>query len=224
MSTSREASILRRLGERLLTLRVTVVLAEDLDSAPHALEHHNPRDAVYATWSRALCDRAGTAPPGAHGDFGALAVEARRLRQSVELESTSDFDPHEQAVLHRIETYARVLADGDRGQLGTSGGPVADEDPGVRQMMDHLLSGKAQAIGTNPVLLETVVHLDGDVTTRVNPTWLFGDGVGGARHAETLIALQRLGLDVSLHWWAGLVDLVRGAAGTLVGWIGRSGA
>jgi len=64
-------------------------------------------------------------------------------------------------------------------------------------------------IGVGEIVAQTVVHVTGDVTTRVQ------DALRGAG-SETLFAIHRQSIDVSIDSWKSLLDAVREVAGAAV--------
>jgi hypothetical protein len=64
-------------------------------------------------------------------------------------------------------------------------------------------------IGVEEIVAQTIVHVTGDVTTRVQEA-LRGPG------SETLFAIHRQSIDVSVNSWKALLDAVREIAGAAV--------
>jgi hypothetical protein len=64
-------------------------------------------------------------------------------------------------------------------------------------------------IGVEEIVAQTIVHVTGDVTTRVQDA-LRGQG------SETLFAIHRQSIDVSITSWKSLLDAVREIAGAAV--------
>jgi hypothetical protein len=64
-------------------------------------------------------------------------------------------------------------------------------------------------IGVEEIVAQTIVHVTGDVTTRVQEA-LRGPG------SETLFAIHRQSIDVSINSWKALLDAVREIAGAAV--------
>jgi hypothetical protein len=87
-------------------------------------------------------------------------------------------------------------------------------DP-MSHVSHQLLLGKAMALGTDPVLLETLLTLDGDVTTRIDEAWLDREDPQGQR-MKAILELQRMGIQTAVSWWSGIVELVGKLGRTLV--------
>ncbi|MFZ5891742.1 MAG: hypothetical protein ACOY0T_11865 [Myxococcota bacterium] len=71
---------------------------------------------------------------------------------------------------------------------------------------DRLMLRKAWEVGTEEVVLQTSVYLDGDVVSRIRPDYALPDKQG------FLDAHQR-GVNTSIAFWKGLVDVVRSMFG-----------
>jgi hypothetical protein len=65
-------------------------------------------------------------------------------------------------------------------------------------------------IGVEQIIAQTIVHVTGDVTTRVQPSLT---GPGG----ETLFAIHRQTIDISVSCWRYLLDVIREIAGVAIG-------
>lgn len=75
---------------------------------------------------------------------------------------------------------------------------------------DMIMLQKVWDIGLEEIVVQTVVHMTGDVTTRVQ------EGVAGAR-SELLFSIHRQSIDVSVGRWRDLLDAIKEIAGTAVG-------
>jgi hypothetical protein len=75
---------------------------------------------------------------------------------------------------------------------------------------DLILLQKMWDIGLEEIVAQTVVHVTGDVTTRVQAA-LCGAG------SEPIFAIHRQSIDVSVTCWKSLLDAVKEIAGTAVG-------
>jgi hypothetical protein len=75
---------------------------------------------------------------------------------------------------------------------------------------DVILLQKIWDIGMEEIVVQTIVHVTGDVTTRVQ------EALAGAR-SELLFSIHRQSLDVSVGRWKDLLDAIRELAGTAVG-------
>jgi len=128
-------------------------------------------------------------------DFGALSAKATHARQQLHggTRTSGVVDPTVPGILRRISDISTQLA----------------EDPAgpAEELLQRLLVGRALAMGTDLVLLETEISLDGDVTTRVNQAWLEAENDGEDR-MRAVLELQRMGVQTAVSWWSGLVDLV----------------
>ena len=127
---------------------------------------------------------------------------ARRLR------------PAERSVFHRI----RRNCDQFKAILKSSG-----QDEIVRTSPENVISStdlvplrKAWDIGTEIILLQTVIQIDGDVVSR------FQAGLEGTERTE-LQALHANAVDISFKYWRWLIDAVGKIAGQTVSSLLRSG-
>jgi hypothetical protein len=75
---------------------------------------------------------------------------------------------------------------------------------------DLILLQKMWDIGLEEIVAQTVVHVTGDVTTRVQEA-LCGAG------SEAIFSIHRQSIDVSVNCWKSLLDAVKEIAGTAVG-------
>jgi len=75
---------------------------------------------------------------------------------------------------------------------------------------DVILVQKIWDIGVEEIVVQTIVHVTGDVTTRVQ------EGLAGAR-SELVFTIHRQSIDVSVGRWKDLLDAIRELAGTAVG-------
>jgi hypothetical protein len=72
-------------------------------------------------------------------------------------------------------------------------------------------------IGVEEIVAQTIVHVTGDITTRVQEAF-------GRPGSETLFAIHRQSIDVSVACGHYLLDVVREIAGSAVGvLLGRTG-
>jgi hypothetical protein len=76
---------------------------------------------------------------------------------------------------------------------------------------DAMVLRKAWEMGVAIVACQTVVHLDGDVVTRLNRDF----EMNGAT-AETALSLHRQSVEVSMGQWRALFRIVADIAGTAV--------
>jgi hypothetical protein len=75
---------------------------------------------------------------------------------------------------------------------------------------DMMTLQKIWDIGMEEIVVQTVVHMTGDVTTRVQ------DGIAGTR-AELVLSIHRQTIDVSVGRWRDLLQAIKEIAGTAVG-------
>lgn len=212
MAGSDSERLLRRIAEDLMTLRVTVVLSSELGGGDPNATEEEMRAKLHALWDDYLThvdlERTPTAaasqePRVAAGpaDFGRLSRRAAEVQQRLRHQrlpgaartARAPTDPTADGVVKRIVDYSERL----------SHDPKEKHD----KVLHRLVVGKALALGTDPVLLVTEIGLDGDVTTRVNEAWLEADDAGTQRMHKVL-ELQRLGVEASVSWWGGLVEMV----------------
>jgi hypothetical protein len=80
----------------------------------------------------------------------------------------------------------------------------------------HLLAlRKAWELGTEEVVMQTVVYLDGDVITRVRADFASAEN-------RPMLEVHQGAVNTSITFWRGLIDVVRSLFGTMVG--GGAGA
>jgi hypothetical protein len=70
----------------------------------------------------------------------------------------------------------------------------------------RLVLRKAWELGTEQVVMQTVVYLDGDVITRIRPDLAEGN-------RRDLLDVHQKGVDTSMAFWRHLVDVVRSIVG-----------
>jgi hypothetical protein len=74
---------------------------------------------------------------------------------------------------------------------------------------------KIWEIGTEAILAQTVIQIEGDVTNRISPA------VAEPRN-EYILDIHQRGIDTSLKMWANMVTAARALVGDFVGLFGRS--
>jgi len=79
----------------------------------------------------------------------------------------------------------------------------------VVEVDDLILLQKMWDIGVEEIVAQTIVHVTGDITTRVQEIF-------ARPGSETLFAIHRQSIDVSVACWHYLLDIVRELAGTTV--------
>ncbi len=104
------------------------------------------------------------------------------------------------------EGFARVAG---RNRRALASMRLQDADLGMA-IGDLILLRKMWEVGTEEVMAQTVVNLDGDVLTRLR------EDLHGPR-AEMLLQVHRLGIDISVSSWRYLVDTVVALAGMAMG-------
>ncbi len=75
---------------------------------------------------------------------------------------------------------------------------------------DLIVLQKVWDIGLEQIVVQTIVHVTGDVTTRVQDTLR-------SKGSDALFAIHRQSIDLSVARWKDLLDAVREIAGTAVG-------
>jgi hypothetical protein len=84
------------------------------------------------------------------------------------------------------------------------------------QVDDLIALQKMWDIGVEEIVAQTIVHVTGDITTRVQEAF-------GRPGSETLFAIHRQSIDVSVACWRYLLDVIREIAGaTLRALLGRA--
>jgi hypothetical protein len=84
-----------------------------------------------------------------------------------------------------------------------------EPDSYVIEPNDLIVLQKIWDLGVEEIVAQTVVHLSGDVTTRIQDA-LRSPG------SDPLFAIHRQSIDVSINCWKALLDAVREIAGTAV--------
>lgn len=74
----------------------------------------------------------------------------------------------------------------------------------------RLVLRKAWEIGTEAVVMQTVVYLDGDVITRIRPGYVKPE-------KRAMLDIHQKAVDTSISFWRTLVDVVRAIFGAAVG-------
>lgn len=83
------------------------------------------------------------------------------------------------------------------------------DDAVAKLRLDHknqLVLRKAWELGTEQVVLQTVIYLDGDVITRIRPD---------CATDRALVDVHQQGVRVSIQFWQGLIDIVKGFFGAV---------
>lgn len=171
----------------LLSLEINTILKEGM-SATHV---GPPRDALediatcYASW----LGKHGSNVPSPDGSVTAsyfkdtLAVEASKVRAGPAANGTS-------VIATRIQRSSQALA-AMFDKLVT-----ADPDP------DELVQlRKIWEIGTEEVVMQTVLWIDGDATQRIHPMCV-------DKSYEQLLSLHAASVTAALGYWKGLGDMV----------------
>lgn len=219
---------LQGLAERLLTLRVTVVLCEELDGHSPSVDAEATRSALHQTWSRYLDGLAPTKEAGPRAredapspdDFAALATRAKQAYASLGGEGPEGLRSAGAGSIRSLEGRQAAAGDGTSRAIvqriiGMCEQLAHEPDDELGRLEHRLLVAKAMALRTDPVLLETEVHINGDVTTRLNGAWL-DEGGDRDHRTRTVLELQRMGVETAVTWWSKLVDLLAGAGRTLL--------
>jgi hypothetical protein len=135
-------------------------------------------------------------------------------------------------ILGRIATLGEVLwPDADAGARSGGAAPGAvsrelrtaaeREAEAVSRVNRPLVLARAIALGTDPILLETVISIDGDVTTRLSEAWLGAAEDPDGRRLKTALELQHMGIQTAVSWWSNLIELVGKVGTTLLGLVLR---
>jgi hypothetical protein len=74
---------------------------------------------------------------------------------------------------------------------------------------DFVTLRKIWEIGTEEIVMQTVIHLDGDVMTRVQPHWAGPEGQG-------VLAIHNTSVTTATSYWKLLVDTLRAFVGGVV--------
>jgi hypothetical protein len=74
---------------------------------------------------------------------------------------------------------------------------------------------KIWEVGTERVIAQTVIHLDGDVVTRIARD--FQDIAGGEERGEQLLSIHQLGLQTAVRQWKALADAGRAVLSAITG-------
>lgn len=292
MPTSEEEGVLERIGQRLFTLRITVVLARNLDERRHTgIDVEAEEESLREQWGEYVFGRTrgrpvtgqgqqrdADEPSGAGGggalvdsasgsnpSYAELAKAAEGLLEAMDAESSarstkeggrgdaaaggggagrdrgtfvsasSDDRRPDPGVLRRIATLGRVLG-GRASHGGVAGAKSGGAGSGVlgelRTRADReaeaasvvnrrLVLARASALGTDPILLETIISLDGDVTTRLSEAWLEAADDPDGRRMKTALELQQMGIKTAVSWWSSLIELVSNVGTTLLGLVRR---
>lgn len=159
-----------------------------------------------ASWIREMQDRTRAASATGDGD-GAAAAR---------------IDPEDGPVLMRIQRNAdQIIGILQRPELaGTCHVRTMSEDDKRMASLsssDFVTIRKAWEVGTEVVVMQTSIQIDGDVVTRVQP-----DRVTAT--SDTLIGIHREAVGVSFRYWSFLIDTLGRFAGKTVGaLVGGSG-
>jgi hypothetical protein len=185
-------------------------LPEYLRDYPRQVEHLDfKRLREIASWLREMRDRTRTLQR--HGGFWPelkLSGQPPPLNPE-ELErvarTTRRFDREADSILFRIQRTCDLLADMPPFENGAA---TLRRDSGARlQGQDELVLRKAWDIGTETVVMQTVLQIDGDTITRLQP------GRDDAAHA-TVHQVHNAAVQVSLRHWRTLADTVMNMAET----------
>lgn len=111
-------------------------------------------------------------------------------------------------ILKRPE--AAALTSGRPNRADLVGRAIDPNDHARLAVEDSIALRKIWEIGTEQVVAQTVIHIDGDVITRIQD-WVRQPG------GEVVFAIHRQGIDVAVGSWRSLIDVIGQVAGGAVG-------
>jgi hypothetical protein len=132
--------------------------------------------------------------PATAEQLGALDEDARKA-----MEKTKDERAY--LMLARISDNCATLARIIRARDADANKQISVED--------FVTLRKIWEIGTEEIVMQTVIHLDGDVMTRVQPHWAGPEGQG-------LLAIHNTSVTTATRFWKLLVDTLRAFAESVV--------
>lgn len=161
--------------------------------------------------------------PGSFRSFDAIRERADDGIKSYRVQAaTRTLDPQEEANLlmfHRIKDMSDQIK-GIFNALKTRKPDEWDNDytheeieeqrPALQLTADELvLIRKVWEVGTEEIVLQTIIQLDGDVVTRVKPRYATGK-------TEAVHEVHNQGVGVSLEFWRDLIGVVKDFFQTIV--------
>jgi hypothetical protein len=190
MSTDRSKDLTERLQKMatgLFAIEVTTILDANIP-AWRATSVEEIVAEIQRDYGAALAARGGydalEPPPGSGKE--AFARLGARAKEALEEAGSGKGD---QPILRRISENAEALQR-----------ILAGWKPGEELPVDALLAlRKIREIGTKQIAMQTVIHVDGDVITRIHP-----DHAGAS--GSPLVAIHQAAVLTSTQSWQGLID------------------
>lgn len=173
----------------MLSLEVNTIVKEGM-SATHMgppAEALEDIAACYASWLRKHGGHPGTAPSPVTSSYfqDTLAIEAGNVKAAADSAGVS-------VIATRIQRSAQALA--------RNFGKLLARDPDPDEMVQLR---KVWEIGTEEVVMQTVLWIDGDATQRVHPAYI-------DKAHEQLIGIHAASVTASLSYWKSLGEIVVG--------------
>jgi hypothetical protein len=171
----------------MLSLEVNTIVKEGMS----ATRMGSPAEALediascYASWLRKHGGHPGTAPSPVTASYfqDTLAVEAGNVKTVADSAGVS-------VIATRIQRSAQAL--------GKNFGKLLADDPDPDEMVQLR---KVWEIGTEEVVMQTVLWIDGDATQRVHPAYV-------DKAHEQLLGIHVASVTASLSYWKSLGDIV----------------
>jgi hypothetical protein len=170
----------------MLSLEVNTIVKEGMSATRMGPPAEALEDvaACYASWLRKHGGHPGTAPSPVTASYfqDTLAVEAGNVKAAAESAGVS-------VIATRIQRNAQAL--------GKKFGKLVADDPDPDEMV-HLR--KVWEIGTEEVVMQTVLWIDGDATQRVHPAYV-------DKAHEQLLGIHAASVTASLSYWKSLGEI-----------------
>jgi hypothetical protein len=195
------------IATNLLTLEINTVLKDGMSSQ----KMPSSEDAVIDIIEN-YCNYLSPRVPSAWADehafvtAGAVAIDPiglQRLRgAALRLKTETQQSDEMRGVLSRIQRNCDQMTDFVTGTV--------NRNTRLRLTTEQtILLRKAWEIGTETVVMQTVIQIDGDVVTRIQPGR--EDGASAVLHAA-----HRQSVELSFRYWQFLVDTLGRMAGVLI--------
>lgn len=123
-------------------------------------------------------------------------------------ERAGEARPADKAIFDRMRTNLALLTS-FRAQAGPD-----PKNPAKLSLKQRMAIRKMWEIGTEHVVIQTCISLDGDVVTRIAPELIAHE----AEVRELLLSVHRESTSVSVRFWTGLVDAATNLIGGLRKW------
>jgi hypothetical protein len=173
----------------MLSLEINTIVKEGMSATRMGAPAEALEDVAscYASWLRKHGGHPGTAPsPVTASHFlDTLAVEAANVKAAAD-------SPGVSVIATRIQRNAQAL--GKKFDKLVAGDPDPDELIQLRKVWE---------IGTEEVVMQTVLWIDGDATQRVHPAYV-------DKAHEQLLGIHAASVNASLSYWKSLGDIVVG--------------